>query len=95
MDFFPDSILVLITCLIIIAICILIIYAVFKIAMKIKSMKAKFAAMGLSALYVLSPLDFIPDVIPALGQADDAAALAAFIGLLFSVYNDFKKKKKK
>jgi uncharacterized membrane protein YkvA (DUF1232 family) len=60
--------------------------------LKIKSIKAKFAAMGLSALYVLSPLDLAPDFIPVLGQADDAAALAAFIGLAISVYNDFKKK---
>jgi uncharacterized membrane protein YkvA (DUF1232 family) len=75
------------------AICIFIIYIVFKIALKIKSLKAKFAAMGLSALYILSPLDLVPDVIPALGQADDAAALAAFIGLVISVYSDFKKKK--
>ena len=30
---------------------------------------------GLAALYVLSPVDFIPDLIPGLGQLDDLAVL--------------------
>jgi len=30
---------------------------------------------GLAAVYVLSPVDFIPDVIPGLGQFDDLAVL--------------------
>jgi len=94
MSILPDSLLVLIVCVLIIAICIAVIVIVFKIAMKIKSLKAKFAAMGLSALYILSPLDLIPDIIPALGQIDDAAALSALIGLVVSIYADYKKKKK-
>jgi uncharacterized membrane protein YkvA (DUF1232 family) len=93
MKFFPDNVLVLLACLAVLAVCILIFIIVLKIALKIRSLKVKFAAMGLSALYVLSPIDLIPDVIPILGQIDDAGALAAFIGLAISVYRDFKKKK--
>lgn len=37
--------------------------------------------LGLALLYVLSPLDFIPDWIPGLGQLDDLAALAAGLAL--------------
>jgi len=49
--------------------------------------------MGLSALYVLSPLDLVPDVVPGLGQIDDLGAIATLIGLAISIYKDFKKKK--
>jgi len=94
MKFLPDSWLVLLACLAVLAVCILIFVVVLKIALKIKSWKIKFAAMGLSALYVLSPLDLIPDVIPGLGQIDDIGALATFIGLAISIYKDFKNKKK-
>jgi len=93
MKFLPDSWLVLLTCLAVLAVCILIFVVVLKIALKIKSWKVKFAAMGLSALYVLSPLDLIPDVIPGLGQIDDIGALATFIGLAISIYKDWKGKK--
>src|SRR5262245_24614708 len=30
---------------------------------------------GLAAVYVLSPIDFVPDLIPGLGQLDDLAVL--------------------
>jgi uncharacterized membrane protein YkvA (DUF1232 family) len=79
----------------VLAVCVLIFVVVFKIAFKIKNLKIKFAAMAFSALYTLSPIDFIPDFIPGLGQIDDAGAIAAFIGLAFSVFSEFRKKKAK
>jgi uncharacterized membrane protein YkvA (DUF1232 family) len=39
------------------------------------------AVLGLTLIYVLSPLDFVPDWIPLLGQLDDAAILTAGIAL--------------
>src|SRR5688572_31290192 len=33
-----------------------------------------FAIAGVLGIYVVSPLDFIPDIIPLLGQSDDALA---------------------
>ncbi len=38
------------------------------------------AIVVLTALYVLSPLDFVPDVVPGVGQADDLAAVLAGSG---------------
>jgi len=85
MKFLPDNWLVLFTCLAVLAACIFVFVIVFRIALKIKNWKVKLAAMGLSALYVLSPFDLIPDAIPILGQIDDAGVLAAFIGLVVSI----------
>jgi uncharacterized membrane protein YkvA (DUF1232 family) len=93
MKLLPDNALVLVTCIFVLAICVFIVFIAFKIAFKIKSLKVKLAAMGLSALYILNPVDLIPDVVPALGQIDDAGALAAFVGLAISVYSEFRKKK--
>ena len=39
--------------------------------------------LGASLLYVLSPLDIVPDVVPVLGQLDDVAALALGLELFF------------
>jgi uncharacterized membrane protein YkvA (DUF1232 family) len=93
MNILPDNMLVLVVCVAILAVCILVFVVVFKIARLIKSLKAKYAAMGLSALYILSPIDLIPDLIPGLGQIDDAGALAALIGMAASIYSEHKKRK--
>jgi uncharacterized membrane protein YkvA (DUF1232 family) len=95
MSLLPDNALVLVTCIAVLAVCVFIFIAAFKIAFKIKSLKVKFAAMGFSALYALSPIDLAPDFIPILGQIDDAGAIAVLIGLALSVYTEFRKKKGK
>jgi hypothetical protein len=38
-----------------------------------------FTITGLIALYIVSPLDMLPDVIPVLGQIDDGGALIGAI----------------
>lgn len=40
------------------------------------------AAMVFSLLYVLSPLDLIPDFIPVIGLMDDAAVFAICVGMV-------------
>jgi uncharacterized membrane protein YkvA (DUF1232 family) len=47
-----------------------------------------FSIAGLLGVYVISPLDFIPDIIPVLGQMDDLLAsvlaiISAIGGVLF------------
>lgn len=39
--------------------------------------------MGLSALYVISPIDFIPDAIPFLGTTDDWMAMFSLLIPIF------------
>ena len=51
-----------------------------------------FAIAGLLGVYIVSPLDFIPDLIPVLGQVDDVlasvlAVISAISGLLFYINN--------
>jgi uncharacterized membrane protein YkvA (DUF1232 family) len=45
--------------------------------------------LGASLLYVLSPLDIVPDVVPVLGQLDDVAALALGLELFFKYVPDW------
>jgi uncharacterized membrane protein YkvA (DUF1232 family) len=42
----------------------------------------------LAILYALSPLDFVPDVFPVLGQLDDIAILAAGLQLFLKLCPD-------
>ena len=51
-----------------------------------------FSIAGLLGIYIISPLDFIPDLIPVLGQMDDVlasilAVISAISGLLFYMNN--------
>jgi uncharacterized membrane protein YkvA (DUF1232 family) len=43
---------------------------------------ATVAAAVVSLLYVLNPLDLVPDVLPLIGQVDDAAVVAACLLLI-------------
>jgi uncharacterized membrane protein YkvA (DUF1232 family) len=40
------------------------------------------AVVGLGILYLLSPIDLIPDFIPVIGQMDDVLLLGALISLV-------------
>ena len=51
-----------------------------------------FAIAGFLGVYIVSPLDLIPDLIPVLGQVDDVlasilAVISAISGLLFYLNN--------
>ncbi|MDR0841869.1 MAG: DUF1232 domain-containing protein [Acidobacteriota bacterium] len=48
------------------------------------------ASIVATLLYVLSPVDTIPDVIPALGLTDDAAVLALCLGAIRSDLQKYK-----
>ncbi|MDO4505835.1 MAG: YkvA family protein [Spirochaetales bacterium] len=55
-------------------------------------------AMIMTLLYVFSPIDVIPDIIPVAGLLDDASVVAACIGTFASTdlkrYKEWKKNKK-
>lgn len=44
-------------------------------------------------LYLVSPFDGVPDILPLLGLADDAAVIAAAVGLLFTELQKYRKSK--
>ena len=46
---------------------------------------AKVMVPALTVLYILSPVDFLPDMIPILGQMDDLAILALAIKLFIQL----------
>ena len=52
------------------------------------------AAIVGTLLYVLSPVDLIPDVIPVVGYLDDAAILAACLNFTRFDVEEYKKEKK-
>ena len=57
-------------------------------------MKVKAGILGALG-YLISPIDFIPDLIPILGYTDDAAAIAAALALAqFYIDDDVKYKAK-
>jgi uncharacterized membrane protein YkvA (DUF1232 family) len=45
-----------------------------------------FTVAVLLGLYILSPMDIVPDVIPALGQLDDIVALVGVVMSAISAY---------
>ena len=54
------------------------------------------AAVGVTLLYIISPIDLIPDVIPVLGLTDDAAVLVACLKLVnidLKLYRKWKNRK--
>ncbi|APW58636.1 YkvA family protein [Paludisphaera borealis] len=44
----------------------------------------KYIAAGLCLAYIISPIDFIPDVLPLVGWGDDAVAALVGLGSLLS-----------
>ena len=56
------------------------------------------AAIIGAVIYVVSPIDAMPDLIPIVGWLDDGAVVAAAIGVLGTVissYLEYKKEKEK
>src|SRR5688500_18408036 len=56
------------------------------------------AASAFTLIYVLNPLDLVPDVLPVIGQVDDVAVVSACLLLLehdLHKYKDWKKSREK
>lgn len=51
--------------------------------------RGRLGLMALAVLYVVSPLDVLPDVLPLIGVADDAMVLAWLAGSVLSETGDF------
>ncbi len=60
---------------------------------KISVSIASIAIIVAALIYVINPLDLIPDFIPFVGFTDDATTLAAAMSTLSSVVADYKRKK--
>jgi len=52
------------------------------------------AAIVAALLYVLNPFDLIPDVIPLIGQLDDALVVAACLAMIRQDLHDYRKWKR-
>ncbi|WP_448377293.1 YkvA family protein [Fervidobacterium sp.] len=57
--------------------------------------KIKLAAIIGALIYILSPVDAVPDFIPVAGQADDLGVLIALLRFIADVIEDFAKFLKK
>jgi uncharacterized membrane protein YkvA (DUF1232 family) len=53
------------------------------------------AAIVAALLYVLSPIDIVPDFIPIVGYVDDALVVAACLAMVEQDLHDYKEWKKK
>lgn len=53
------------------------------------------AAAAFTLIYVLNPLDIMPDVLPVIGQIDDAAVVAGCLMLIEHDLRDYRKWKEK
>lgn len=51
--------------------------------------RGRLGVMGLAVLYVISPVDVLPDVLPLIGVADDAMVVAWLAGALLNETGDF------
>jgi len=49
------------------------------------ALTTKLLVLGLTALYILSPVDLFPDVIPVLGQLDDLVVLVFAVKLFIQL----------
>jgi uncharacterized membrane protein YkvA (DUF1232 family) len=54
----------------------------------LKHPKYKWLVIGLTLVYLISPIDLIPDVFLGLGQVDDAAIILMLVTELFRNYLD-------
>lgn len=78
MDFLFIVPLVMVICATILGLAFLVLLSLPKSRLRVFLLRmAGYAAPVLAAVYVVSPIDLIPDVIPIIGWIDDAAAIAA------------------
>lgn len=51
--------------------------------------RGRLGLMGLAVVYIVSPLDVLPDLLPLIGVADDAMVLAWLAGAVLTETGDF------
>jgi uncharacterized membrane protein YkvA (DUF1232 family) len=51
--------------------------------------RSRLGLMALAVLYIVSPIDVLPDVLPLIGVADDAMVVAWLAGAVLSDAGDF------